>query len=1141
MQNSDLFVLNPTENNLLNDGVVNINTAKDQNGLKTIYHEIKTFVCEGEYEQGMDRILKTYLKFIDQPKQPAVWVSGFFGSGKSHLIKMLSFYWEDFKFPNGETARSIKELPNGIKAYLVELDRKQKLHGSLAISGTLKDFPSRDIRYSFLQLMLNSLGLPQQYHHFKFIHWAKQEGILDEIIAQLKEQGRGLERELENLFVSSYLAKAVLAAKPEFAETEAKAREAFKAQFKRVEHVDRNQLLSTIKQEILPMFYGDKIPCTIIVLDEVQQFIGQDASKTIDIQNLAQDICDHFDGKFLLIGSGQNALAETPQLSPLRDRFSVTVALGDTDVDKVTRKTVLEKKASQVKPLEDQLEKSLGEISRCLNGTGFSYSTEDRNTLAADYPMLPSIRKFWRKMLQRIDTAGTSGQLRSQLRIVDESLKKVATRPVGTVVPGDFIFEQKRQQLLQNAILLNETDNLIADRKAKGGDALLEGRIISVVFLLDQLPKDLSGGGLASNADTIADLLIEDITNGTDSFRGEVKKAIEKLVDEKVLMPIGEEYKLQTKAGQEWEQEYTSQAVKLTNSGEDVINRFRQEAFMSVLNIKTKGLNILQGTSKQRREFELWDREERPDTSTKLHLWVKDGWNESETFVLKEIREEGTDSPLSYLYIPKERDQDLRGEIIKHLAAKATLETKGLSSEPEVQQAMKSMETRSQLAKKSVSELIERIAKESKVYTAGGALIDSGDLTENIRTAFKNIADRQFYEFKGKGDFKDWDKALIKAQSNDPEALKRIGYSGETKDHPVAIEILRFIGNGAKTGKEIRGHFMKAPFGWSQDAIDTMLIILKLTEIVSSNEPNLRPGTMNAAQFKKELHSLTAKEKLSIRKLFTEAGINCKPGDEFITSNDYLAKLRELTQKVSGEPPLPKPISTDFITEIQNLDSNERLIRIAQEESDLSSKYKEWTAQSKLVDERMPKWDLITSLSDFLPAENEELQNEVNAVRDSRLIFQEPDPIEPLLQKMVKVLNDALLELENQFVKKYDRLMEDLQGDEHFKKLDQKQKHAILARNQLLHKPEPKRLEARPLANHLSKLSLDGWRTKISALDAQFQAAREEAIKLSEPKAELYNMPKRTLKSEAEIDSYLQEVKQELTDLIKTSGSVILI
>jgi hypothetical protein len=131
----------------------------------------------------------------------------------------------------------------------------------------------------------------------------------------------------------------------------------------------------------------------------------------------------------------------------------------------------------------------LSEISRNLSGTDFGYVTSDKATLVADYPIIPSTRKFWKKILQIIDTAGTSGQLRSQLRIVDESLKKVAGKDLWFIVPSDLIFEQKQSQPMQNAFLLNKTNNIIVSRKPQGGDSALEGRNLSAVFLIDPITK----------------------------------------------------------------------------------------------------------------------------------------------------------------------------------------------------------------------------------------------------------------------------------------------------------------------------------------------------------------------------------------------------------------------------------------------------------------------------------------------------------------------------------------------------------------------------------------------------------------------------------------------------------------------------
>lgn len=118
--------------------------------------------------------------------------------------------------------------------------------------------------------------------------------------------------------------------------------------------------------------------------------------------------------------------------------------------------------------------------------------------------------------------------------------------------------------------------------------------------------------------------------------------------------------------------------------------------------------------------------------------------------------------------------------------------------------------------------------------------------------------------------------------------------------------------------------------------------------------------------------------------------------------------------------------------------------------------------------------------------------------------------------------------------------MKALQSDEYFAKISPEDKHRILANNQLLAKPEIKHADAQGLINQLQKVSLDTWQTKIAALPGQFQAALEEAIKIAEPKAETYTLPKQTLSSEHEIDNYVEELRKALKEIIKKAGSIIL-
>lgn len=1143
MKNKELFTLNPEQVNLKNEGVAKIRAINESEDLSIVEYELKTFVCEGEYHEGLKKILEFYLQNYSSTEQPAFWVSGFYGSGKSHLVKMASYLWNDFEFPNGKTARSIKPLPQDVKDLFVEIDRKQKVQGKLSIAGTLRDFPSKDIRYSFLQIFLNSLGLPQQYHHFKFVHWLKKEGMYDGVQAILEASGKNLKTEIERIFVSTALAKAVLEMKPEMADNEAKLLELFRAQFARIDTIGREDFVKTIREEILPLSYIDKIPCTLIILDEVQQFIGQDSNLAFDVQLLAEDLCSRFEGKFLLVGTGQNALTDTPILQKLMARFRVPVQLTNTDIQTVIRKTILDKKATAIAPLNSKLDAVSGEISRNLQGTVFGYLTEDKNTLAADYPLLPSTRKFWYKVLQVVDVAGTSGQLRNQLRLIDDSLKTIAEKELGAVVPADFIFTQTRADLIQAGLLLNDTSNLIQGKKAQGGDSEIEGRILSAVFLLDQITSNIADTGLKSNENTIADLLIDNLNTNSDAFRTKVKALIKKLVDEKVLMPINDEYKLQTKIGAEWEQEFTKQYIKLNNSGDDQIQELRREKIIAHFKEKTRGISVTQGTSRMVRDFELWDKETIPNTDHKLNLWIRDGWFENETSVENEIRAAGNNAPLSYVFVKKFRDPELRTEIIKFLSAGLAINAMGLPSTPEGEQAKKSMETRQSQAKTAIQDLVEKICAEAIVFLAAGNKVQSGTLKENIQEALNSIADRQFPDFKGKADFLNWGQALTKALAGNPDALNAISYTGDVDKHPVASEILRYIGNTTKTGKDIRNQFMKAPYGWPQDAVDTMLVMLKNMQYISTSETDLKVAKINQATFKKEIHILGAKDKIAIRKLLQDAGITCPPNQEiFPHTNEYLDKLKTLAAQVSGDAPRPEPINVDFIKEIENKDGNERLIDILQQKDMLQAKFTEWTAKAKLVNDREPQWSLLADLINHAPDEPdmEPFKKETAAIRDNRLLLQEPDLIQPILTAISDKLLTILNKRKEQYNVLYDIRMADLQANEYFKKLTPEQKHSLLARHQLLVKPEIKALDAHALLLQLNKATLYTWDTKIAALPGQFQSALEEAILLSAPQAKTFSLPRKTITSQAEIDSYLSELKTELETLLKESSSIIL-
>src|SRR5262249_49767129 len=136
------------------------------------------FVCDGQYADGLVRILSAYLGHLDKPEQPGVWVSGFFGSGKSHLVKMLQHLWVDTELPDGAKARGLARLPEKVTDLLKELSNAAKRQGGLhAAAGTLGAGAGDSVRLALLGIIFKSVGLPEQFSRAAFLLWLQDEGL----------------------------------------------------------------------------------------------------------------------------------------------------------------------------------------------------------------------------------------------------------------------------------------------------------------------------------------------------------------------------------------------------------------------------------------------------------------------------------------------------------------------------------------------------------------------------------------------------------------------------------------------------------------------------------------------------------------------------------------------------------------------------------------------------------------------------------------------------------------------------------------------------------------------------------------------------------------------------------------------------
>ena len=217
MKNYELFNRDPRTFSIPNKGVAKIYEPTEEKEWETLRFELTTFVCKGGFEEGLNRILYSFLSNIDQSEQPGIWVSGFYGSGKSHIVRVLEYLWRDVELPDGATARSLVNLPTETKTHLKELITAGKREGGLwAAAGTLSSSAGDDVRLAILAIMFRAAGFPEEYALAKFVLWLIDNGYLDDVKNFVESKGKDFDRELHNLYVSKYIADGLLETYPDW-------------------------------------------------------------------------------------------------------------------------------------------------------------------------------------------------------------------------------------------------------------------------------------------------------------------------------------------------------------------------------------------------------------------------------------------------------------------------------------------------------------------------------------------------------------------------------------------------------------------------------------------------------------------------------------------------------------------------------------------------------------------------------------------------------------------------------------------------------------------------------------------------------------------------------------------------------------
>ena len=1147
MKIKDILQRDPAAHPLINQGQARITDRQNERAMLELHGELSTFVCEGQYADGIEKIIRSFIDNLSRTNQRGAWVSGFFGSGKSHLLKMLCHLWQDTEFSDGATARSlVPSIPEELGALLRELDVAGKRAGGLlAAAGSLPSGTTDNVRITILGILLRATGLPEQYPQAKFCLWLHSQGHYEKVKSAIEAAGKSFERELNNLYVSGPIARAVIDCDSAFASGEAEAKQLIKAQFPpQTSDITTQEFLQTVKDALALVSRDGRTPCTLIVLDEVQQYIGESNDRSVLVTEVAEAVAKQLDSHVMIVGAGQSALTDIPLLQKLLDRFTIRIPLSDAEVETVTRKVLLQKKSAAVADVRSLLDKHSGEISRQLQGTRVGEVVEDSAVIVDDYPLLPVRRRFWEECFRQIDAAGTSSQLRSQLRIIHDAVAKLSDRPVGSVVPGDDLFDALAPEMVNTGVLLRE----INERIIQVGQTLgpLAQRICGLVFLIGKLTREAGADtGIRATKDHIADLIIDDLAADNGKLRSDVEATLKILADQGTLMSVGEEFRLQTREGSEWDREFRNRQTKLNN--DDAAIQFKRDQFLySEIDKVVRGLRLVQGAAKEPRQFVV-HREATPPTvdGSGIPIWIRDGWSASEKDVTDAARSAGADSPTVHVFIPRQSADDLRRLIVEADAAQQTLDAKGAPAGPEGQEARQSMDSRKARAVGDRDRLTREIVSNTKVFQGGGNEVLLSTLDDRIKTSSDDALVRMFPRFK-EADSAAWPAVIKRARDGADHPFQPTGHTEATEKHAVCQQVTSTIGAGT-SGADIRKALSGSPFGWPRDAVDAALIALHRSQHVTATLNNapvplgqLDQNKISKANFRVEQATLSVQDRLVLRKLFQGLSVSCKSGEEGVRAGEFLNKLIELANSAGGDAPLPASPAVTEIEDIQRLVGNEQLVAIKNKAGDWEKTIKTWQAANKLVNDRLPKWGLVQRLAKHATPiiEAKSHLDEIEAIVAQRLLLESSDPASGIRKALADILRKTVKDSFAAHKAAFDGAMQALDANEVWKKVPPADQDAIKNAVGLKAPSKPEVSKDETLAGHLDQKPLSSAQAEIDAISGRVGQAIERAAKLLEPKIQTIALERSTLRDAAEVEAWVERQKKILMDAV-ANGPVL--
>lgn len=565
------------------NGVIKV----DQDSTDVIEQEVKEYVITKELKKHFINFFDYYSEAFEQPTADiGVWISGFFGSGKSHFLKMLSYILENKAVGNVSTVELFRRKFEDDPATFMLIDRSTRsktetILFNIDIEGSINKDKTAVLRV-FAKMF---------YTHLGFYGENLKVAMLEQYIEQLEkteEFRRVFEEKKGKSWVDqrkafAFNGKFII---PTLMEVLDMSEEDAKHWFNDKTAVEFSiaQLVEDIKSYVRSKPQDFRL---LFMIDEVGQYVGTDTDMLLNLQSLTEKIGSECEGKVWVMCTGQEAIDEiikvrADEFSRIQARFKTRLSLSSSSVDEVIQKRILKKKPEvemQLENLYNQNDSVLRNLfsftDSILDIKGYSNPME----FAVNFPFVPYQFIVMQKVFAEIRKHGNSGKHlsggeRSMLSGFQEATQKIQEQDEYALVPFFRFYDTVHTFLDSSIRRVIERCQKAADNEvgiqAQDVDLL---KLLYLIRYVDDIP---------ANVDNLVILMADDIRCDKIILRDQVRESLNRLLSQNYIGRSGDTYNFLTD-----EEQDIAREIKTTNvDTAAIVERISQMIFSDIYTTK---------------------------------------------------------------------------------------------------------------------------------------------------------------------------------------------------------------------------------------------------------------------------------------------------------------------------------------------------------------------------------------------------------------------------------------------------------------------------------------------------------------------------------------------------------------------------